>query len=485
MTLGKRIASATVQITLSRALVSLLSLVTMPVLTHLLPPEAYGVAAIAGTLISLVSVFALAGMDMSYVRAYHSTSPPSGFAVELFAWRYVIVAGTFAGLAVLAAWPFVSGFFSLPSYIGGLLAIGIVLSLGHTMALARARLNSRYKAMSVSTVVSGLGAATISIGVAYWWRQDEFPLILSMVVGYLIPILVLGTPSVAKLSKPLNLDAADQYGLFKIGLAGVVTAPAYWLLSSSDRWFLGYFEDATSVGIYSIGYGVAIIGMMANSAVTTVWVPETAREYENNPKCAQANLGKLAELLTICFACVWMAVTAAGGDLVRLLAAPPFHEAAILVPYIAAGVFFYGITHLANASLLLKKKLSLSIRWWIAGGAFCLALNFILVPLFGRLGAALTQLSSFALISAGTIFTAQKLYPLRLNWMRLGFVLVVVLVVGAVMSNAWASTPALSLLLKLPTGILAVIIVFKMGAPEVLSWAAEQYAMLTRRGQLG
>jgi len=68
MTLVRRIASASAQLVLSNGLVRLLSLVTMPILTHLLSPTAYGTAAMAETFIALIAVFALAPMDISYAR---------------------------------------------------------------------------------------------------------------------------------------------------------------------------------------------------------------------------------------------------------------------------------------------------------------------------------------------------------------------------------------------------------------------------------
>lgn len=65
MTCTRRLVSAMTQLTLSSGVVRLLSIVTMPILTALLSPQAYGVAALAGTVISLESVFGLAGVDMS------------------------------------------------------------------------------------------------------------------------------------------------------------------------------------------------------------------------------------------------------------------------------------------------------------------------------------------------------------------------------------------------------------------------------------
>ena len=167
------------------------------------------------------------------------------------------------------------------------------------MAQTRARLAGRYRAMALTTIATGIICMAASIGIAAIWRQDALALLLPMLLGYLIPVLLLGTPSIAGLAKPSGLTRNEGAALIKIGLAGVVTAPMYWLLSSSDRWFLQHYHGAEAVGVYSIGYNVGIVGMMVKSAVMSVWLPEAAREYEQDPARAQVTLGRLMSRLVI------------------------------------------------------------------------------------------------------------------------------------------------------------------------------------------
>lgn len=464
MSLVKRVTSASAQLTLSNALVRLLSLVTMPILTQLLSPAAYGTAAMAGTIISLISVIGLAGMDMSYVRAY-SLYPSQ--SVEVFAWRYAWGAGILSCLGVVVVWPFIADMFALPGYLGVLLGMAIVLSLTATMAQARARLDSRYAAMSLSIIISGLGLTAVSLSVAQWWRQDEIPLILAMMAGYLFPLLVLGLPSVRQLWHGSTLSLEHRRYIFRIGMAGTITAPAYWIISSSDRWFLGYFQDAAAAGIYSMGYSVAIFGMMANSAVLSVWTPETVREYETNSEHAPAVLGMTAERLITGFACIWLAITASGGDIIRLLAAPSFHQAVVVIPAIAAAVMCHGVIHIANAIYLLHKRLERTLWMWITGAIISLILNAVLIPRLGLLGAAVSQTISFFLIALGMVVGAQRIYPLKVNWFKLGCIVSGLTLSALFMFPAWAANPGVSILMKLPIGILIVLIVTRFIAPEV------------------
>lgn len=478
MTFTRRLVSGTTQLTLSNGVVRLLSIVTMPILTTLLTPQAYGVASLVGTAISLVSVLALAGIDMAYSRTYHSAQPPSGSIVEHFSWRFAILMALPASAFAAVAWWIISrDSIELNHGMAILLALGIVVSVGNTMAQTRARLAGRYRAMARTIIAGGIIGPLVSIAIAAWWRQDAMALLLPMLLGYLLSIFLLGVPPMGTLLKPTVLTRDEGAALVKIGLAGIITAPMYWLLSSSDRWFLQHYHGAETVGVYSIGYSVAIMGMIVNSAIMSVWLPEAAREYEQDPERARITLGRLMSRLVAAMALIWLMVAAAGGDIIRWLANERFHAAADVVPYISGGVFFYGVLHLANTGLLLAKKLKWAAAWWLVGGLICVLLNMALVPKLGAIGAAVTQSISFAFISIGILMSSQAMLRIYLDWRRLALALTIVVAAGISMASPWHESAQLSLLLKMPIGIaVAAFVAWLMAA----DWCAKGVQYLRR-----
>lgn len=483
MTFARRLVSGTAQLTLSNGGVKLISIATMPILTTLLSPQAYGVATLLGTVISLVSVFALAGIDVTYARAYHSAQPPNGMFVEQFCWRFAICTALIGAMFGAIAWWFIAGdFVGLDHRLAMLLVLlGTALSVMSTMAQTRARLIGRYRAMALTTIVGGLIGALVSLGVALWWRQDALVLLLSMLFGYLIPLLLLGVPAISKLVKPSGLDRGQGVTLIKIGLAGIITAPMYWLLSSSDRWFLQYYHGAAVVGIYAIGYSVAIVGTMVNAAVVSAWLPEASREYEQDQERAKYILGRLMSRLLAVMAIIWLTAAAAGGDIVRWLADERFHASAEFVPFIAGGVFFYGASQLALYGLVLIKEFKWAAYWWFGGGLFCTFLNFVLVPRYSGLGAAITQNVSFAVIFIGIFCISQSKYRLQLDSRRLAMAIATILVAGLFLAQPWHATAPLSLLMKLPFGLAVASIAAWVVAPD---WCVRgvKYMSQTRPG---
>jgi O-antigen/teichoic acid export membrane protein len=470
--------SGTTQLTLSSALMRLLSIVTLPILTSLLSPQAYGVAALAGTVISLASVVGLAGIDMSYMRAFHSAQPPSGATVEHYCWRFAIFGGLLASAVSAAALYWFGGtVLGRDPLLTTLVALGVIASVLHTMAQSRALVADRYRAIAVTTVLTGVIVAGASIGIAMW-RPDALALLIPMLLGYMLPVLMLGVPPLGRLAKRSPLTREEGLTLARIGVAGVITAPMFWLLTASDRWFLERFHGAEAVGVYSVGYSVAVVGMVLNNSVMSVWQPEAAREYEADPNQARLTLGRLMSRLIAVMAVIWLAVSASGGDIVRWLANERFHGAAAFVPFVAGGVFFYGVLRLANTGLLLVKQLKWAAVWWLVGGVACTLINFALVPDFGGMGAAIAQWLSFVVIALGILHTAQARFRMVLDWNRLGATVVVVVVAGYLLAPPWHTVPPLSLLMKFPVGVMVALAVAWWTAPD---WCAQGLQYVRRR----
>jgi O-antigen/teichoic acid export membrane protein len=482
MGLTHRLLSGTTKLTLGQLVARLAAVAALPILTGVLTPAAYGMAALASTSISLASVIALAGVDMSYARTFYGATGPSGAVVEHYCWRFAlstaITAATIAGLA----WAYACHVHdNVSPALPTLVAVGTLLTVVQTMAQTRARLSNKYDDLCRSIVISGLLVPVATLGIALLWRDDAVAIILSMTLGYLMSVSVVGVPPIRSLLARSKLSTKDQICLINTGLAGIVTAPMYWVVSSADRWFLQTFHGPGAVGTYSIAYGVGAIGLVVNSAVIAVWIPEASKEFEQNRERARQSLGLLVSRLGVGLALVWMMVASLGPDMMRCLTNVRFHQSAPIVPYIAAGVFFYGVFHLASIGLLLAKKLYWSAVWWICGGLVCVSLNFALVPEYGGIGAAAAQALSFALIAVGAAATSQAILRLTVRWSTLLGSVALVILVQIALQGAWHVRPIFSVLEKLPIALMVCFSLAWFVAPD---WCQKGFRMLRQATRL-
>lgn len=466
MGIVKKVFSASAIIVLASGLTRLFTLLSAPVLTRLLGPAPYGTMALVGTAITFASTLSLLGMDMSYARYYFSKEKETGQSVEQFCWRYTIFSSIGVGILAALFWWFMFEKSINNSLIALMVGFASILFVVNTMSQTWARLRERYNRIGLAIIISGLVTTVSSIILAVVWRKDEWPLLIGFAVGILINIIVIGIPRSNLLLKASGLALREKWPIIKLGLPGVITASMYWVMSCSDRWFLKYFIGKEIVGIYSFAYSVAIIGQIVNTAIILTWIPESIRTYEGNTEGVTSILGEVWGGLALSLSLVWLFVTSAGGDIIRFMAHSRFHPGAAYVPWIAGGVYFYGMSILATSGLLIAKNMKPAAGFWFMGGVVNILLNYFVIRKWGAYGAAVVNCLSFGLVYLGVMWKSLKLFRLDLAWEKLSGAGLFVLISGAFMSQPWHHYPLASLSFKLPVCILISLFLIRVIVPD-------------------
>jgi len=449
-------------------IVRLFGLVSSRILTRLVGPSAYGVVALVTTVVALATTLGMMGVDLSYARFFFDGAQTRAHVVERFCWRFALALGTLASLAAGVVWWFATA--AHPAYRGFsvLVTLSTFIAVATGMSTTRRRILGAFVRIAVATLIGGVLGITSSIFLAWWWRPDAWAMVGGNLVGAGATLALLGIPRWGTFRQSSGLTLGEKKAILNMGLASTVTAPMFWIINSADRWFLGAWAGTTLTGIYSFAYGVSFSGLLINNAITVAWFPEISREFEHSRHSAPASIGRLWARLAGLHMVTWIAITAAGGDIIRLLADPRFHSGAPLVPYLAGGVFFYGVAALANTGLVLQKDLAPTAKWWTVGAAANLAGNALLVGHLGTLGAAFASTGSFAIIAVGMTWSAQSRLYLPIPWGRLLLAGIVSFAGGILMCKPWNPLPFRSLLLKLPAGFGMVLLLGCLLAPDWL-----------------
>lgn len=470
--LGRRVISGAVLIGGAGAIARLFSLVSAPILTAAVSPAQYGVAALVSTVVSLSSTVALFGIDMSYARYWAGGAAADSAAVERFCWRFLVAGCLLLALVASLVWAqaLATRVDASPS-LALMVAAGVFSYAFSAMSQTRTRFRGAYRTIATAVIVSAAVSTLLSIMLALRWKADAWALLTGGILGMLSGVLIMGIPSAGSFLASSGLDRQRRQKIVELGLAGTVTAAMYWVIGSSDRWFIGLFRDQHELGIYSFASNIGMSGLVFNSAVIATWFPEATLSYEQNAESAAAPLGREWARLVVLLIIVWLAVASSGGDIIRLLAHPRFHEGARYVPWVAAGVLLYGIASIANTGLWVAKDMKPNAIWWLCGAVTSLILNTALVRSWGAMGAALTSCASFGLIALGVSWSAHRKFPLLVPRWRVFFLGLLALIAGVPMTVSWHGSPAYSLCLKFPVGVLVGALILYRGSPESF-WSA-------------
>jgi O-antigen/teichoic acid export membrane protein len=474
--LAKRVLAGASIVAVSSAGVRLLGMLSAPILTSQLGPEPYGLMALLSTVISLTAMLGMLGIDMAYARFYFAPTNLASHAVERFCWRSALGWSlVVSGLTGVAGSIFLAEQMKMDGLVFWAASVIVFVSAVSTMAQTRRRLHGAYRRIAVGGFISGAMGVAATVAMAVWWRQDVWVFLIGGLLGPLGGVLMLGIPPPADLKKPSMLGANERRGIIRLGMAGAVTAPMYWVLSSNDRWFLQAHWDEANVGVYAFAYSIAATGLILHNALFLTWCPEAVRTHAEDVDTSPRLLGRMWGRLAVVLMCVWLMTAALGGDLLRLLADQRFHSGAVLVPWIAGGVLFYGIAGLANTGLLISGNMMPCAAWWLAGAGVNVILNCLCVPRWGPLGAAVVQCVSYAIIACGVMTVSQTRFLLDIPWRRLVGGALLTVGLGVVLSSPWDPSPLFSILLKCPVGLIACLCVMTLVMPD---WVGRGLAIL-------
>ena len=228
-----------------------------------------------------------------------------------------------------------------------------------------------------------------------------------------------------------RIDPAVIRRVFHFGYPYVLAGAAYWVFGSMDRWMLIELADIEQVGLFSIAFKFATVLTFLISAFGQAWSPIAYKMSAEEPRYREY-FARILSLWLFVLAALGLVLALFAPEIMRLLTPPEYWPATPILAIAAAGVVLYGTTLITAMGISLEKRtMLLSAAAWAAALAN-LAVNLVLIPRFGGVGAAVATLLSYAVLTGLLLYWSQRLHPLPLEWGKLAFGgLVVVLAVLA------------------------------------------------------
>ncbi len=193
----------------------------------------------------------------------------------------------------------------------------------------------------------------------------------------------------------------------------IFSAISVQLLAIGDRYIIKYFLDYSQVGIYSLGYKISgFLNVFIVQAFALGFLP-IAYKMQGSPEAAKF-FKKIFKYFSMILVFGALGVSLFSREILLIFAQKPeFYVAYKVVPLITVAFIFKGIQYMFLLGFHYVKKTKY-IAYIVTFALFVnIGLNFILIPIFGIWGAALTTVISSLLISVISYFASQKFYPVK------------------------------------------------------------------------
>ena len=177
------------------------------------------------------------------------------------------------------------------------------------------------------------------------------------------------------------------------------------LINSSDRYVIGFFKGAASVGIYSATYSIGLLAIVSIFPITYILTPTVCKFFDegkiDNVKMYLSYSLKYFLLFSIPSV---FGLTVLSKTILTTLTTADFilFNSMLIVLWVSLGAVFYGVHAIYGQIIILQKNTTFFMFAFGVGVAANVVLNIIFVPYFGVLAAAITTLLAYFLVAVIT-----------------------------------------------------------------------------------
>lgn len=411
--------------------------ILLPIYTKYLSPSDYGIVNSMAVVGAIISIFYTLCLERSMYRLYwdyDSDGRKKRFlgtlTVAIFIFATIFMALTFLFSKYLGMlyksiqfYPFYA-YTILASYFGifSLIPKQYLMLKGHA---------GSFVALSIAQFI-------LNAGMILWYITVK----LEGPVGYLkgnlfsqiilLPVFII--LSIKFTTLKFNYSYFKDALLFSLPLIpSIITA---WVINLSDRVFIERYFNLADVGLYSLGCKIAALVTLFSGSFALAYTPiffKLANSSDQNK--AKETLFKYNHiyLLFVILAC--FLISFVSKEIIGILFDTTYRNSWIYVPLISISLFFSQASLITSSSFQQSKKLKMNMYINIIIAILSIALNFILIPIFGAVGATFTSIIIMCfgfLISYS--YTKRKCYFIPIDWKQI-IPIIVFLVICFILFN--------------------------------------------------
>ena len=449
-----------------RLIPALVNFILIIFYARVLSESEYGKYALLLATSSFLSTFGYTWIKMYVQRYYQSFSIKNNlsYIINTIKTNYIIVS-----LIILITMLLIGIFIKSLYAVNWLLILLIIFLtlvtpiLEVILIIYRARLKSNiYSSILISKSILNLAFAVIFV---YFFKMGIVGVFLSLIIAHLLVITKVFLVEDKKYLVVSKNTFIYNREFLAYGTPFIFTFLLNFFITLSDRFFIGYFEGADAVGVFSVANDIAsqsliMLFMLANLAAYPLIVKEI--ELKRLDKVIE----KTKQYATISMS---VAIPATLGfimlapELSSIIVKNKYGESFVLILQITAlSTFILGLKlYFSDISFQLGKNSKMQVYPNIIGSILNIILNFIFIPFYGVIGALISSLITYTTILIISIILGRRIFKLHVNWLDLLKVTFAASLMALVLSFiSYQGNDLILLLIKLLVGLLVYIVVY-------------------------
>lgn len=418
----KQLGSDSLIYGLSGIISRMISIFLIPIYTRLFVPKDYGIINLINTTFFLLGILVVCALDTAAGRWFYDSKEVADHKKTFgtWIWTQFILSAAIAMIMILLSPLLVNTFFkgeAKPIYFI-LSAIGLVTNMLPNIIHNWYRVHRR----PVATVIFSLSNTIINIGLSVYFIIVLRWHITGVFLAGVVSSTVFSLVAIQQMKGWLSFKYFSKDRLkimLKYAAPFIPAALAYWLLNSTDSYFLAYFKNKAEVGLFGIGASLAAVMSLFTGAFQQAWGPFAfSIVNDENAKQVYANVFLLYSYLMGFLAANLMLFAP---EVLQLLTAPAYHDSAWVAGILAYNLVLIGFTYIASIGISIAKVTAPYGYAMLFATMLTIILDILLIPKFGKEGSAIATVVAQLLVPAYLFYRGHKIYPIPYKFVE-GFV---------------------------------------------------------------
>ena len=431
---GKTLTLNTLALTVGRLGSKLLVFLLIRFYTYILTQEQYGTADLISSAANLLIPLACAGLSGGFFR-FAAEARSRRDRTTVFSAGVCILSVASIGFALLSPLLYLIPYFS--DYVWLILAYVLCANL-HYFVSDFIRGQGKFRLFALQGVLNTVLNIAFNLILLLPLSMGVNGYILSIVLADLCTSLFLIVT--CRLWRYLRPGAADRRlirAMLRYCLLLIPASVCWWITNASDRYMVTYFCGEAQNGLYAAAYKIPNLLVIASGIFIDAWqfsaVVENRRvsevEDEAQKRARRHSLTAFFSKIFKGYAGFLFLASAVMMLLSRPMAAllfdPSFADAWRFIPVLLLATALSSLGNFSASVYMVERRGLASFVTALIGALSNLALNFLLIPKHGPLGAAVATALSYLLVFIVRVLSTRRSIPYRCApvWLSLNLVL--------------------------------------------------------------
>ncbi len=388
----------------------------LPILTRFLSPEEYGSLALFSFYLALNNTVVGSSMQTVISKNFFNTKKED-LAIIIGNGIIIVAAfSLFTFFLFLIIYPFTASFINIPllwillippssfAYVIFYMGLAVMRNSGKVLSFGK---------FKVGNMVINVSVSLVFIVILLWsWQGRALGIISAYCVSGVLTAIYLYKRGYIhiKISRKILMNVTglllnllpDSFQSIFMARVGI--------------FFMQYYFTKELLGLYTIGFQIAIMLQLLVATLAMSWSPYLYKEISTGKKINKLYLTRLLYALYGILILGALFINGTVDFVLRIMTTQEYYDAARYVPWFTAGFVFFGAYRFIFPILINAEKQKFISRITFANMLIMLALNFSFIKIFGHIGIAYAFCITYLLLFISIIIKAQQVMPLP--WLR-------------------------------------------------------------------